>query len=46
MQAFLDFLAHSKKLWIPPIVIFMALLAYLAWKSANAPSDPFDYRPN
>ena len=37
-------LAHNKRLWVPPIVIFLALLAWLAWRAANAPDEAFDYR--
>jgi len=46
MKGFLDFLANNKKLWIPPILVFFALLVYLAMKSADTPSNPFDYRAN
>jgi hypothetical protein len=46
MNGFLDFLTQNKKLWIPPILILLALLVYLAMKSAEAPTNPFAYRPN
>ena len=44
MKDFVNFLAHNKKLWVPPILIFAALVTYLALKSSAAPSDPFQYR--
>ena len=44
MNDFLDFLAHNKKLWIPPILIFAALVIWLATRSGEVPSDPFGYR--
>lgn len=46
MNDLLDFLAHNKRYWLPPILIFAALVAYLAWSNAQAPAEPFDYRPN
>lgn len=44
MSDLLAFLRANKIWWITPIVIFLALLAYLAWQAANTPHDPFDYR--
>lgn len=46
MKGFLDFLKQNKKLWIPPILVFIALLIYVAMKSADVPKQPFDYRAN
>ena len=46
MKGFLDFLAQNKKLWIPPILVFLALLVYVAMKSADVPNEAFDYRAN
>ncbi|MCB9898861.1 MAG: hypothetical protein H6825_12725 [Planctomycetes bacterium] len=44
MNDFLIFLKANKRWWLPPILIFFALLAWMAWKAANTPNDPFDYR--
>jgi hypothetical protein len=44
MKALLDLLAHNKRYWLPPILLFLALAAWLAWKAGAAPSDPFEYR--
>jgi HAMP domain-containing protein len=32
--------------WVVPIVLFLAVVAYFAWKSSQAPSEAFDYRYN
>lgn len=45
MNDFIDFLKNNKLYWITPILIFAALMIYLALKSAETPSSPFDYRP-
>lgn len=37
-------LARSKRYWLPPLLLFVALLVYLAWKASNQPSDAFEYR--
>lgn len=44
MKSLLKLLAENKRLWLPPILIFLAILAWLAWKAANAPDEAFDYR--
>ncbi len=44
MTEFLDFLKHNKRWWVPPIVVFFALLIYLAWKVSQTPESPFEYR--
>lgn len=46
MNAMTRWLARDKHLWIPPILLAVALLAYFAWQSAHAvppPRDAFDY---
>ena len=44
-MSLLDTLSNNKRYWLPPILIFLALLAYLAWKAGQTPTDPFEYRP-
>lgn len=44
MHAILDYLAHNKRYWLTPIVLWVALLLFLAWQSAETPADPFEYR--
>jgi len=44
MKALLDLLAAHKRYWLPPILLFVALLLWLAWKAGQAPTDPFEYR--
>ena len=40
----LAFLKNNKRYWIPPILIFLALLVWLAWVAADTPASPFEYR--
>jgi hypothetical protein len=44
MNAILTYLATNKRYWVPPIVLFVTLLVYLASNSAATPVDPFEYR--
>jgi len=44
MHAILEYLTHNKRYWVPPIVLWLLLLLYLAWQTADAPVDPFEYR--
>jgi len=39
---FIDFLKHNKKWWLAPIIIFMLLIAALAWVSGSGGA-PFIY---
>jgi ABC-type transporter Mla subunit MlaD len=32
--------------WVVPIVLFLVVVAWFAWKSSQAPSEAFDYRYN
>ena len=43
MHDLLDFLKNNKKYWVPPILIFLALLVWLAWQAANTPESPFEF---
>jgi len=44
MKDLLEFLAHGKRYWVPPILIAAAVIAFLAWKSSQAGVDsPFSY---
>ena len=40
----LDWLRNNKRYWVPPILIFAALLVYVASQAADTPSSPFEYR--
>ena len=40
----LQLLRDNKRYWVPPILLFLAVLAFLAWKASHAPDVPFDYR--
>jgi hypothetical protein len=42
--AMLDWLKHNKRYWVPPILIFVAVLVYVAWRAAGTPDSPFEYR--
>lgn len=44
MKNFLQFLRDNKVWWITPIVVFLALLVFLAWKASQTPDSPFTYR--
>lgn len=44
MHVFVRYLAGNKRYWLPPILLWLALLMYLAWTSAETPVDPFEYR--
>lgn len=46
MKDLLALLAANKRYWLPPIVVFALVVAYLAWKAAQNPSEAFDYRAN
>lgn len=46
MHDLLRFLAQNKKLWIPPILIFVGLLVWLATTGDDGPAQPFGYRPD
>ena len=43
MRAFLWFLRHRKRYWIPPVILYVVLLAILAWQVAGIPLSPFIY---
>ena len=44
MGDFWTFLRTQKRYWIPPIVLVLAVLAYVAWKTQTLPTSPFEYR--
>ena len=44
MTSLYELLARNKRYWLPPILLFLVLLAWLAWKAGGAPRDPFEYR--
>ncbi len=44
MKSFFSYLACNKRYWVTPILLFVALLLYLAFKSSKTPVDPFEYR--
>lgn len=44
MRRLLHLLATHKRLWIPPILLYFAVIAVLANESAVAPTNPFEYR--
>jgi len=35
--------ARHKRFWIPPILLYCGILAFLAWKAATTASSPFEY---
>ncbi len=39
----IEYLKNNKRFWVPPIVVFLAILIWVAWKAANAPGSPFEY---
>jgi len=44
MHTIFNYLAINKRYWVVPILLWVILLVYLAWKSAEIPVDPFEYR--
>ncbi len=44
MRSLLDFLKQHKLAWILPIVIFVVVIAIVAWQAAHSPENPFAYR--
>lgn len=44
MKEFLDFLKAHPVAWILPIVVFLALLSWVAWQIGATPDSPFVYR--
>jgi hypothetical protein len=44
MQEFLAFLKAHPVAWILPIVVFLALLTWVAWQIGATPVSPFVYR--
>ena len=45
LLAMLAFLRENKRYWVPPILVFLAVLAYLAWRASQTPDSPFEYLP-
>lgn len=43
MNAFLRFLGENKIWWIAPIVIVLALVAYVVWTGGDQGGTPFSY---
>ena len=44
MKPLLRLLATNKRYWVPPILIYLGLVYWLATKGAEAPTNPFEYR--
>ncbi|MGQ0552424.1 MAG: DUF5989 family protein [Planctomycetota bacterium] len=44
MRVLLDFLKQHKLAWILPILIFVAVMAVVAWQAAHTHENPYAYR--
>ena len=44
MKTYLRFLARAPLWWLGPIVVYVALLAWLAWRAAHTAASPFTYQ--
>jgi hypothetical protein len=40
----IEYLKNNKKYWVPPILIFIAVLIFIASQAADTPESPFEYR--
>ena len=39
----IDYLKNNKRYWVPPILVFLAVLVYVAYKAATVSGSPFEY---
>lgn len=39
----LDYLKNNKRYWIPPILVFLAVILWVAYKASTVSGSPFEY---
>ena len=44
MKGLLDFLRSHPVAWMLPILVFLLLVLFVAWRMLQAPESPFVYR--